>query len=472
MEKNNTHFDDLIRDKLETLTPNVKAGSWDQLAQRLDAVEQNAAFDKIAADKLEGIQVPYQESSWQILAERLALERARIQAVVHYKLMEVSLVLLVLLTLWQHFPLPAVQQSAFPIATTVENNTEDAKLENKQTDYTNSIIATADDVAKMAVLSSDKNDTAKRTTKAIQQSKEHINPIASLDFYVHQHPHNKDQTTNKDAQAFNFDHTTVAHLEGLDLELLDYKNDKNWLKKVAAPERKTFLRVGFVGSTDYNRVITPTQKIDNGSVVSYDRYTLGYSGGLSLGVEHDRWEIETGAIYEARKYQAIPTLYVSGNVKSGYRGLSLRDFELNTVNIPLRFRYNIISSKKWKAYALAGVSLNVMLTANYYTADQSAFGLDASNSFQADDSGASNSKPEALQNQALNRGFLQGGGFFENTTPYGNLGLGLERSLSYKLGVFVQPTYQHAVPLFNEGLGPYQDRIHNFGINIGIKARL
>ena len=55
---------------------------------------------------------------------------------------------------------------------------------------------------------------------------------------------------------------------------------------------------------------------------------------------------------------------------------------------------------------------------------------------------------------------------------YADFGVGLERYMSPHWSMFVQPTYRHALPLFNEGLGPYQDRIHNFGIGMGLKVRL
>jgi hypothetical protein len=83
--------------------------------------------------------------------------------------------------------------------------------------------------------------------------------------------------------------------------------------------RKTFLRVGFIGGPDYLRVITPPTRIGFDTVVALDRYALGYHGGITMGVERGRWEIESGAIYAARRYAPVPVLYVRGSLREGYR---------------------------------------------------------------------------------------------------------------------------------------------------------
>jgi hypothetical protein len=265
----------------------------------------------------------------------------------------------------------------------------------------------------------------------------------------------------------------LAALEGGGLNLLDYGNPDELLDYIRPSERQTFVRIGFVGSPDYNRVVTPLQEIDNGEEVSYDRYSLGYSGGLTLGVEHGKWEVETGAIYGARRYQAIPTVYVSGNFRDGYTGVSLRDFELNTVSVPLNFRYNVILHNKWRLYAQGGASFNVVLDANYYTVDKDAFSELSQPSNLSGNNGFSRAeKPESLRNKDLTAGWIEGGSLLENATLYGDFGVGLERYMTPSWSVFVQPTYHHSFQLFNDGLGPYQDLIHNFRIGIGLKVRL
>ena len=105
VQKGDNHdIDRIIRQKMNHLRPEFRPGSWDQLAERLDQVETDDAFDAEISGRLQRMRVPYRESSWAALAERLELEKQRIQAVAHYKIMEVSLLLLLFITAWQHLP--------------------------------------------------------------------------------------------------------------------------------------------------------------------------------------------------------------------------------------------------------------------------------------------------------------------------------------------------------------------------------
>jgi hypothetical protein len=231
------------------------------------------------------------------------------------------------------------------------------------------------------------------------------------------------------------------------------------------------VRIGFVGGPEYNRVITPTQEIVDGVEVYLDRYSLGYGGGITVGVEHGKWELETGLLYAARRYQAVPALYISGNITDGYSGISLRNFELNTVNIPLHFRYNFLVHDKWRLYTQGGASLNLIVSANYYIANEDSFAgvsrnLDSSNGISRAD------KSALLGSKSLIPGIFETGSFRENATLYGDIAVGVERYMTANWSLFVQPTYRHGILLFNEGVGPYNDRIHNLGMGMGVKVRL
>lgn len=506
MEKDHNNIDGVIREKLESLKPAIKSGSWEQLSQRMDIADQADAFDKKVGDRLEAIHVPYQASSWEILAERLSLERGRIQAVLHYKAMEVSLLLLLLMTAWQYFPITKkdIQKlpPSFPIASLDQQENKDEISETIHSiDVEPEQLATEEisspSLAFHTGASTNSNQLIKLNSSLDQKSTSNgkikieqyrnDNPTATplsplpladqLTLINEQDGHSillelhaeKANNLNTPSDAF-LQGGAITALDGRGLSLLDYGNPDELLEYIRPAERKTFLRIGFMGSPDYNRVITPTQRIEDGSEVSLDRYSISYSGGITLGVEHGKWEIETGAIYAARKYQAIPTVYISGNIRDGYSALSLKDFELNTIDIPLRFRYNFVLHDKWRMYGLAGVSLNVVLGANYYTVNQSAFSsLDPR---QNPNGTSSAHRPQALENKQLTKGWIEGGSFLDNATPYANFGVGLERYMSYRWSVFAQPSYQHALPFFNDGLGPYKDKIHNFGINMGLKVRL
>ncbi|PTM14980.1 MAG: hypothetical protein DA408_01430 [Bacteroidetes bacterium] len=498
MDKENNELDRIIRAKLDRLEPRVKPGSWDRLAERLDAAEAAEAFDRTVGNRLDGLQVPYRQHSWAVLAARLELERRRMQAIVHYKAMEVSLLLLLFLTVWHQLPnekiTPAVTPS-FPIADlAIPATTNPAAVVRARAETNNKAFSTADKMG--AIPGSDLASLYKNGQQPDQKEVDgqnelkgmarrpaitELSPLPKVAVSGIPSAANAQQQLRElqARKADNLPHpsdaihrnSTLAALASNAFTLLDYGNPNELLSYIRPAERQTFLRIGFVGSPDYNRIITPLQPIDDGTVVSLDRYSLGYSGGITLGIEHGRWEIETGAVYAARRYQAIPTIYVSGNIRDGFTGLGLRDFELNTANIPLNFRYNFLVHDKWRLYAQGGASLNLILGANYYTVDQ---GEDAGILRNPNMGRGTSSleKPAPLQNKSLTPGWLEGGSLLENATLYGDFGVGLERYMTSSWSIFAQPTYHHSFQLFNDGLGPYRDQIHNFGVSMGVKVRL
>lgn len=493
VEKGNNNLDRIIRNKVNQVKPVFKPGSWDQLAARLDEVDVNDAFDEELGERLQRMHVPYQQNSWAILAARLELERRRIQAITHYKIMELSLLLLLFITAWQHLPTapsssPPTPPPGIPFASTTPSPNDQDELSAIASSFISDDQAVSSSTA--GALAAEKSDSGLiKHFQKVNQLKEAAqrpvfasaeplptNDLSRIPYEVDAQQQlkqffaEKTETISTPSDDFHKE-GALAALDGGKTALLNYGDPNELLEFIRPVERKTFLRIGFAGSPDYNRVITPSQELEDGSVVSYDRYSLGYSGGITLGVEHGKWEIETGAMYAVRRYQAIPTVYVTGTLREGYTGLGLRDFELNTVNIPLNFRYNFLLHDKWRMYAQGGASVNLILNANYYLTDQAEFAGIARNPNANSGSSALN-KPEPLQNKSLTAGWLEGGSFWQNATLYADFGVGLERYMTPNWSMFVQPTYRHSLPLFNDGLGPYRDRIHNFGIGMGVKVRL
>ncbi len=504
--KDHSDFDGIVRRKLNNLDPAYRPESWEMLSRRLDAADQLDAFDQEVSQELKRVSVPFSEQSWKALAARLELEQQRLQSVLHYKAMELSILLLLFLVVWQHFPTtvhrPAVPaHPQIPIASIAPENSTVAQAEaseeanNQHQDIalvnqsqsqdlltaTNSLDLNEPTAASSSQVSFEQDLPLAKATKRVPQSEApnlptvdfaHVNSEYGPTQQIRELNAERTEAFTSPSDPF-LSEGALASLENQSPALLDYGEAEELLDYIRPMERKTFFRVGFVGSPDYLRVITPPTTIDNDSVVSLDRYSLGYSGGITLGIERGRFEIETGAIYSARRYRSIPTVYITGSIKEGgFQGVSLRDFELNTVSFPLNFRHNFILHDKWRMYALGGASLNLVLQANYYAVDQEAFASLESRFMEPSQELSTEDRLEPLKEKSLTAGWLDGGSFWDNTTFYGNLGIGLERYVTNNWSVYAQPTYQHAFHIFNQGLGPYKDRIHAFSINMGLKVRL
>ncbi|MBK8703029.1 MAG: outer membrane beta-barrel protein [Saprospiraceae bacterium] len=262
----------------------------------------------------------------------------------------------------------------------------------------------------------------------------------------------------------------IAGIEAIGIGKYNYPDiTPGDLPNIKPLDKKRFIRVGMLGSSDINRIITPPTTITQETEkVSFDRYAPGYGGGITLGFETQRWEVETGLIYAAKRYTPLQILYVEGSVKSGFFGASLENFELNTINVPLHFRYNYFVRDKWRLYALTGASWHVVTQANYYI----NFRPDAL-LLQAPAPHDSNpGRSTGLEEKNLVRGWLEGGSFMQNSYFSVNGGLGIERYMSTRWSIFAQPTYQHSLLYFGSGLGPYKDRMHTLSVLIGLKVRL
>lgn len=484
-------IDQTIRDKMTQLTPPMKRGSWDVLADKLDAADKAAAFDREVVGKLEGIHVPYRQSSWAVLAARLELQRQRIRAVLHYKAMEISLLLLLLMTAWPYLP-QGIPVAPLPPGIPVADLRYQPAMNHEGTAPTQAGTRNTYNAPTSTTIDGDLKETNDAQDNTNRTSDE---PIAATSRLRNQRPANTPlrtldgsptpQEQLREVIAKKADQVAtpsdrypsqgpLAALNGGATVLLQYDETEDLLAYLRPSERQTFVRIGFVGGPEYNRVITPTQEIVDGVEVFLDRYSLGYGGGITIGVEHGKWEIETGLLYAARRYQAVPALYISGNITDGYSGISLRNFELNTVNIPLHFRYNFFLHNKWRLYAQGGASLNLITGANYYIANEDSFNdSDIGRNLDNENGVSRAEKALLLQSKSLIPGiFEDGGSLQENATLYGDAALGIERYMTPTWSLFVQPTYRHAIQIFNDGVGPYRDRIHNFSLGIGVKVRL
>ncbi len=176
-------------------------------------------------------------------------------------------------------------------------------------------------------------------------------------------------------------------------------------------------------------------------------------------------------IYAAR-YYPVGIVYVRGSLLSGLRGDELRTTELNMLNIPLHVRYDYFQHNKWRAYVLAGGSLQVAFQSNYYTAEAPQFNFLPAFPPPVTDGPGEESEIDRIRRDG--QGWLEGGDFEDNAYLTLNFGFGAERYFSERWSLFVQPVYQHSVHYFKnvDGLGPNNDRINSLSVLIGTRVRL
>lgn len=475
-EESEHPLDKHIRGTLSPMQPAYKAESWDALSRRLEdeLLDEDALFDQAVRSQLGRVSTVHQRRGWHRLVLQLELEYRRTRAVISCKSLEfiAALLLLLLISPRQDAvrqPSPTAARIISPSASTIAG-TAQGQLSQTHTD-----VAIAAECGTAAHRVSDESGEKSSTltvptrdlTMAVSGPAVAVNPLSSLGI------ESMVTTTDRRQTLLAMLLKPVAITPRMDIALPNLLSASAMAtdQAVQAQPKKTYLRMGPVGGPDYLRVITPPTTVGFDTLISLDRYAAGYHGGFSLGIEHGRWELETGLIYAVRRYTPIPVLYISGNLRTGFFAAGLHNFEFNTVNIPLNGRINVLMRNQWRLYALSGISLNMVLEANYYTAGEAAF----STSFLRPPSGNNGRNepglPGSLEDK-LTKGWLEGGRFLDNTTLYGNIGGGVERYMSPVWSLFSQTVYQHSLYDLHGGIGPYKDRVHALSVMLGVKVRL
>ncbi|MDX1667160.1 MAG: outer membrane beta-barrel protein [Saprospiraceae bacterium] len=481
---NDRQFDRFLREKLEGIRPGFRPEHWEMLDRQLDDLQagkpttEDKTVDEQLFRKRHGLEVPYTPAHWALMNERLRKQDARRDGVLNVKLAELSLLLLAALIVFrldltlrtptaqpaaQVQPLPSMAFESDPDSPEtgslekLQPAREKLPLEVRPVEVPSSRnIQIAEDV-RMTEESSAAGLLDSKTSSWLT----FIRPLDILPM----------------VPVRNAFLPPTARISSIAIKGLKAGNSEAAFPAIiqlAQPNRNGW-RLGVFNSLDYNRIMTPPNPEEG--IRGYDRFELGYGGGLSVALTLGRWEIESGAIYSSRNYSPLPVIYYQGSVRQGFIGKALQDIQLNLINVPLNFRYNLLDQSKWRLYAMAGASLQVAFTADY---DLGTHYI-PSPSFSG---GAISSEPGKFRDKDFSGGWLEGGTFRENGFVTGNVGVGVERLFSTRLSLFLQPTYQQSIIYFNDeanlflgkelpaGLGPDQDRFHTLSIFTGIRIRL
>lgn len=503
-------FDQIFQEKIGDISITDVNSSWDAFEQKLTGEEagipdvNETVLDEVVYNKLHNYQVPYDAATWKILLTRLRAETWQKIEISVYKLAELALVLLLFLFGQQFISEPKLE--SLPISTLSKNAIAQYEDSQVQDDYLveTTTIDEVDEVALSNTLQSEVKESSpaqkktghasttllEESTNQLLKPKDEQLSIATSDMSDAQKEESARVDNNEDlslnsqqlerltpVKEIIGNNRSEERLSALETEISEVEQeeeqelvDVNLLK----PVKKNAWRVGMFGASMIDHITTPRDHVFK--IDGYDRYSLGYGGGFSIGKQllNNKWEIESGLMYIAKRYPQQVVLHIfNGNVKDGYGVTWVSDIEMNIVNIPLNIRYNIIDNNKWKVYGLGGASLQLILQANYDSDEESLRFSAAPPSGESKSTRATESESELYQRKRFNNGFLVDGNFKENRYFNYNIGIGLERFVSPRWSVFAQPTYQHTIKAFNnDGIGPNRDRINTMLILLGAKVGL
>lgn len=520
-------LDGIIRGKMAGFGVAYRPETWDWLSERLEgegegtpAGAEMQQLDEAIYERMHRLEKPYDPNHWPLLLKKLEANAYVGQRIVRYKAMELSLLALLLITFirlpfdygnvqpqqtppaHQLRPQAANEAGVQPAETLASGDIAQADGETStslsQPGNTSGTVAAAGSAGNTAasyplpsesVLPSIQASIAAAAARyfGITTIPGAITDLSQLPSEVKELaiPASKDLPVAANHSVVKTDPTVLALHSGNVLGVMAYlpanlmqplcqtcigKLDKEAL----TAKQPTFFRIGMQGGPDYNRVITPPVTIA-GDTYQADRYSLGYSGGLTFALEKDRWELETGLIYSSKRYFPLPVVVLDGSVEEGFFGNGTKQFDLEVFQVPLNFRYNFVRKNRWRVYALGGMSLHLTTQSNYYLAEPEGFETD---NFQPQprrpDQEFTPRDAPSIKSEFDNftKGWLEGGSFNKNSYISGNLGIGIERFITDYWSIYVQPTYSHSMIYLNGGLGPYYDKIHTNSMLFGVKVRL
>jgi hypothetical protein len=218
---------------------------------------------------------------------------------------------------------------------------------------------------------------------------------------------------------------------------------------------KGTLRVGMVIHSDANYIKTPSVK--NLFDHPFAGLSAGYGIGFTVGYQVNKWEVESGMIYAFKHNEFASDKSASGDFQNGYFLEQLRGIEWNSVKMPLSIRYQVAKQTNWTTYAKLGSAIDVIFSSNYNKQFQTSQPISTSNLRPL------SKLPEA-------NGLLEGGKLNDNYYMTANIGIGLERRLSDRTILLIEPMYQHQIS--NTGLGVSKDKIYTLSFNTGLKVNL
>ncbi len=258
-------------------------------------------------------------------------------------------------------------------------------------------------------------------------------------------------------------------------------------------EKNWSLRMSAFTNTDLAFVLTPPTKFsvyDTLITAGYDTtFASGYGGGIAIHFKKHKWEIQTGATYAFKRYVLnspvvlLETVnYLIRREKDEFDGV-----QLNILQVPLHVNYHFKDHGKWRLYGSLGASGHFVTTStNQATGDgitptTATFALlppstDAVTkslplSTPAEEQPLNISSSGNAPTKQFPDGFLEGGHIRDNFYLTANIGLGVERYVSPRWSIFLQPNYQHQ--FLNTGnIGVNGERFYNFSFQFGTKVGL
>ena len=503
-------FDAAIAGRLSSVDAGNNPADWDFFSQKLEAAEAEEAdnIDQVVYSNLNTFEAPYNPTHWALMKEQLEAVFALRVYILRSKIIEAGLMVLALFAILQVFP---GDTSLKPIYETTPNRpiAENAIIQSPQetssdqqaqinNDHGLTADASTNGTTKSAIITAETTSSINPNNQSAARSSEvMVAPVAATD-------NNTITSTNKfnplarlpqkSIQLLELPSTSsispfasgntvsiptfagIEELQSLPLaSISELKTVSEASFDIATKPLKTTikkgLRIGILGSFDYNTIHSPFDEVFKIGPRTTD--SIGMSFGLSAAYRLNRWEIDLGALYAIKNYRPLVPVQQYGTfdflIVEEFEGIHLEELE-----IPLNLRFNFTpKAPKWQMYGVFGITTSMVLKPIYQIRQSEVL----SKEYAAAPPPSKFAKEEEIEERSrLNdkefpQGLLDGGSFRDNVYFSYNLGLGLERNIDTRWSLFVEPTFINQFR-FSPGIGPNEDRFSKFALRFGTKVHV
>lgn len=223
---------------------------------------------------------------------------------------------------------------------------------------------------------------------------------------------------------------------------------------------------------NWNLIRTPLDPVFGTESVWID--STGFSTGVAVALRRGLWEFELGGAYQTKSYRPSVPVQQYGT----FDVLVVETFHrihLDILEIPLTVRRHLLPNKpQWDFYVQGGIAANLIMKPIYEIRRKELFaGPTPSVPVRAEDLDKVNNvaNQSQLYRKEFSIGVVDGGALGNNSFYSLTMGFGVERALTSRWHVFLQPGFYLQLPT-TTGFGPNQDRFHHFSLQLGARANI
>ncbi len=491
--------------------------AWKRIEASLDAADQ--AFDETVRQKVNHFNPPYDPHSWPIFLNRLADTRYLRAKLIVLKSVEVAILLLLILSAVNiertgKFPFQSNQNSQIPEQQRNEekNNTAtqppfqiipapspkpgnnfaqaDPHSHPGIKDHSR-LLAEKSEINNLSRISSsfstDRRDAAMQSAPAEDSNsfssaeafmaENQVSSRSSLTESTHEIP----SVTMNGLQFLSTPDKVPVILPLSDAYITEPIASADLLvgcgnasgvpePKFIEPLNHTYTEFSMLAQVDYNALKMPEDRLYSaGKEIIFPSKGImspGFGAGFTIAVGHPIWALETGVIYSAKDFEPGRQLIVGGAFDNG--SVEFEAMKLQMVSLPMQYRYRFDHQGRFKTYALAGGSFNVIAQSNIdvsikYNFPSLSFGENPNNDPYF---------AQTIQESRRIREHIRDGAPFSTKNFVSvNAGLGFEYMLMEHKAIFVQAVAQYQIPnvAFSNNNGKH---LRSVSLQAGIRGPL